>query len=50
LGIDLAAHPEDEETAKTFRDLHVEKSKQTTKLLFYETLLLRGLTRDITSG
>jgi hypothetical protein len=41
LGIDLAANPEDQETAKTFRDLHLEKSKQTTKPLFYETLLLR---------
>ena len=50
MGIDLEVHLDDEETAKSFRYLHVEKSKQTIKLLFYETLLLRGLTRDITSG
>jgi len=40
LGIDLEAHINDEETAETFRDLHLEKSKQTIKLLFYGTLLL----------
>ena len=31
---------DDEETAKTFRDLHLEKSKQTIKLLLYGTFLL----------
>jgi len=40
LGIDLAAHLDDEETAKSFRYLHVEKSKQTIKLLLYGTFLL----------
>jgi len=40
LGIDLEAHISDEESAETFRDLHLEKSKQTIKLLFYGTLLL----------
>jgi hypothetical protein len=43
LGIDLEAHINDEETAETFRDLHLEKSKQMIKLLFYGTLLRRAL-------
>ncbi|MFI5461078.1 MAG: hypothetical protein ACHRXM_37195 [Isosphaerales bacterium] len=34
LGIDLKAHPEDEETAEIFRDLHMEKSERTIKPLF----------------
>ncbi len=34
LGIDLQAHPEDEETAEIFRDLHMEKSERTIKPLF----------------
>ena len=50
LGIDLEWHLDDEETAETFRDLHLEKSERTIKPLFDGTLLLRGLTRDITSG
>jgi hypothetical protein len=40
LGIDLAAHHNDEKTAETFRDLHLETSKQTIKLLLYGTFLL----------
>ena len=36
-------HINDEETAETFRDLHLEKSKQMIKLLFYGTLLRRAL-------
>jgi hypothetical protein len=34
LGIALEAHPEDEETAEIFRDLHIEKSERTIKPLF----------------
>lgn len=34
LGIDLNAHPEDEETAAMFKDLHIEKSQRTIKPLF----------------
>ncbi len=34
LGIDLQAHPKDEETAEIFRDLHLEKSERTIKPLF----------------
>jgi len=34
LGIDLKAHPEDEETAQVFKDLHMEKSERTIKPLF----------------
>jgi hypothetical protein len=34
LGIDLDAHPKDEETAEILRDLHLEKSERTIKLLF----------------
>ncbi len=33
LGIGLTAHPEDEETAQIFSELHMEKSKRTTKPL-----------------
>jgi hypothetical protein len=33
LGIDLQAHPTDEETAGVFRDLHLEKSERTIKPL-----------------
>jgi hypothetical protein len=33
LGIDLQAHPTDEETAGVFRDLHLEKSDRTIKPL-----------------
>jgi hypothetical protein len=34
LGIDLEAHPKDEETAEIFRDLHLGKSERTIKPLF----------------
>jgi hypothetical protein len=34
LGIDLTAHPKDEETAEIFKDLHMEKSERTIKPLF----------------
>ena len=34
LGIDLQAHPEDEETAEIFQDLHLEKTARTIKPLF----------------
>jgi hypothetical protein len=34
LGIDLQAHPKDEETAEIFRDLHLERSERTVKPLF----------------
>jgi hypothetical protein len=34
LGIDLEAHPTDDETALVFRDLHLEKSERTIKPLF----------------
>ena len=34
LGIDLQAHPEDEETAAVFKDLHIEKSERTIRPLF----------------
>ncbi|MDR3638106.1 MAG: hypothetical protein P4L84_30150 [Isosphaeraceae bacterium] len=34
LGIDLNAHPKDEETAEIFKDLHMEKSERTIKPLF----------------
>jgi hypothetical protein len=34
LGIDLKAHPEDEETAEIFKVLHMEKSERTIKPLF----------------
>jgi len=34
LGIDLEAHPEDEETADIFNELHLEKSRRTIKPLF----------------
>ncbi len=34
LGIDLKAHPKDEETAEIFRELHLEKSERTVKPLF----------------
>ena len=36
----MDAHHNDEKTAETFRDLHLEKSKQTIKLLLYGTFLL----------
>jgi len=42
LGIDLEAHLNGEETAETFRDLHLERSKQTNKPLFDGTLMLLG--------
>lgn len=34
LGIDLKAHPKDEETADIFKNLHMEKSERTIKPLF----------------
>ncbi len=34
LGIELEAHPADEDTAEIFRDLHLEKSERTIKPLF----------------
>jgi len=34
LGIDLEAHPKDEETADIFKNLHMEKSERTIKPLF----------------
>jgi len=34
LGLDLRAHPKDEETAEIFSDLHLEKSERTIKPLF----------------
>jgi hypothetical protein len=36
LGIDLTAHPKDEETAEIFKDLRIEKSERTIKPLFEE--------------
>ena len=36
----MDAHHNDEKTAETFRDLHLETSKQTIKLLLYGTFLL----------
>jgi hypothetical protein len=34
LGLDMQAHPKDEETAEIFNDLHLEKSERTIKPLF----------------
>jgi hypothetical protein len=34
LGVDLEAHPKDEETAEIFKDLHLEKSERTIRPLF----------------
>jgi hypothetical protein len=34
LGIELQAHPADEDTAEVFRELHLEKSERTIKPLF----------------
>ncbi|MGC8640005.1 MAG: hypothetical protein ACP5XB_09040 [Isosphaeraceae bacterium] len=34
LGINLKAHPEDEETAEIFQDLHMERTERTIKPLF----------------
>jgi hypothetical protein len=37
LGIDLQAHPTDEEAADIFRELHMEKSERTIRPLFWGT-------------
>jgi hypothetical protein len=34
LGLDLKAHPKNEETAGIFYDLHMERTQRTTKPLF----------------
>jgi len=34
LGLDLKAHPKNEETAEIFRDVNLEKSERTIKPLF----------------